>query len=175
MPNWHQQLGTTSANMKIQCCFNLNAFRCFLAIRLQMHTLQIFHFSSKIKSQLKMCDVCLTLQFMYLFTPAFLSFLFLYTDRMTSRFPTISATVVKISTPARVAATPGDVLWAGRQLFPRDKLSRQLKLAFINSILMEKRKATLKFLLWSTLRGKKAKLERTGIHPPENITNPFHL
>lgn len=94
-----------------------------------------------------MCDVRLTLQFLYLFTPAFLSFLFLYTDSMTSRFPTISATVVKISTPARVAATPGDVLWAGRQLFPRDKLSRQLKFAFINSILMEKRKATLKFLL----------------------------
>lgn len=94
-----------------------------------------------------MCDVCLTLQFLYLFTPAFLSFLFLYTDRMTSRFPTISATVVKISTPARVAATPGDVPLAGRQLFPRDKLSRQLKFAFINSILREKRKTTLKFLL----------------------------
>lgn len=82
-----------------------------------------------------------------IFTPAFLSFLFLYTDRMTSRFPTISATVVKISTPARVAATPGEVFLAGRQLFPRDKLSRQLKFPFIIAILRDRCNATLKFLL----------------------------
>jgi len=81
------------------------------------------------------------------FTPAFLSFLFLYTDRMTSRFPRISATVVKISTPARVAATPGDVFLAGRLVFPRDKLSRQLKFAFIIAILRDRCNATLKFFL----------------------------
>lgn len=65
------------------------------------------------------------------FTPAFLSFLFLYTDRMTRRFPIISATVVKMSTPARVAATPGDVLLAGRHWLLLDKLSIQLRFAIL--------------------------------------------
>lgn len=32
MPHHHQQLGTTSAKMKIQCCVNVNKCRCFLAI-----------------------------------------------------------------------------------------------------------------------------------------------
>ncbi len=129
--------------------FNLNAFRCFLSTHGYRCAYSTHFFISHLKmsSEQKMCDVCLTFEFLYLFTPVFLSFLFLYTDRITSRFPTISATVVKISTPARVAATPGDVLWAGRQLFPRDKPSRQLKFAFINSILMEKDKAAIKFLL----------------------------
>lgn len=103
----------------------------------------------KFKQLICLCDKkFLTL---HIFTPAFLSFLFLYTDRMTRRFPTISATVVKMSTPARVAATPGDVLFAARHWLLLDKLSIQLKFA----ILRDHCNATIKFHLSSPLPGKK--------------------
>lgn len=41
------------------------------------------------------------------FSPAFLSFLFLYTDRITSKLPSRSTTMVKIRMTAKVEATQG--------------------------------------------------------------------
>lgn len=43
-------------------------------------------------------------------SPAFLSFLFRYTDRMTRTFPRMSTTMVKISTLASAVDTPEDAL-----------------------------------------------------------------
>lgn len=43
-------------------------------------------------------------------SPAFLSFLFLYTDRMTRTLPRMSTTMVKISTLASAVDNPGDAL-----------------------------------------------------------------
>lgn len=53
-------------------------------------------------------------------SPAFLSFLFLYTDRMTSTLPRMSTTMVKISTLASVLDSPVDEAPARRSLSFRD-------------------------------------------------------
>lgn len=53
-------------------------------------------------------------------SPAFLSFLFLYTDRMTRTFPRMSTTMVKISTLASAVDNPEDAL-SPQPLSFRDK------------------------------------------------------
>ena len=58
--------------------------------------------------------------FVYL-SPAFLSFLFLYTERMTRTLPSMSTTMVKISTLASAVDTPAEEALSPRSLSFRDK------------------------------------------------------